>query len=263
MKNRNLFLSLMFLFFSYCSYSQVVAVVEFMKVPENGDGAYTKMESDIWKPMHQKLVNDGKLLWWGLYAIPFPGGTGSEYQYATVRIFKDLAQSGSEWDFMKVFKAVHPKMDINVATKRTIDSRDLVKAVRMSQWGQFFNEGSTGNKVLTVVYINVKDGKADDYVNVEKSMWEPMHRMEMAKGKREGWQGWALDMPWGAKNHYNRVSVDFYKDWAQYSKVLPGSDYMNAAGGKSYAEIIKATNDVSTVYLTEEWHLLDETAAPK
>ncbi|MES2796196.1 MAG: hypothetical protein V4683_09530 [Bacteroidota bacterium] len=255
--------TLIFTFISYFSISQTIAVIEFMKVPENGDANYIKMESEIWKPMHQKLVNDGKLLFWGLYAIPFPGGTNAEYQYATVRLFKDLAQSGGEWDFEKVFKAVHPKMDINVATKRTLDSRDLVKANRMSQWGAFFNEGNTfSNKFMTVVYINVKEGKNAEYRNIEKTMWEPMHRMEMAKGKREGWQGWALDMPWGTKNHFNHVAVDFYKDWAQFTKVLPESDYMNAAGGKKFEDIIKATNEVESVYLTEEWHLIDETKNP-
>jgi hypothetical protein len=262
MKKHNLLLAFL-LFFCYFSNSQVVAIVEFMKVPENGDGAYVKMESEIWKPMHQKLVNDVKLMWWGLYSIPFPGGTNAEYQYATVRMYKDLALSGGEWDFASIFKAVHPKMDLNLATKRTLDSRDLVRATRMSQWGAFFNGENNKSRVMTVVYINVKDGKGADYVNVEKTMWEPMHRMEMAKGKREGWQGWALSMPWGAKYHYNHVAIDFYKDWAQYTKVLPDSDYTNATGGKPFADIIKATNEVESVYMTEEWHLIDDTDLPK
>ncbi len=263
MKKHNIFLTLIFIFICHFTNAQVVAVVEYMKVPENGNAVYEKMEADIWKPIHQKLVNDGKKSYWGLFAIPFPGGTNAEYHYATVSIYSDLAQSGSDWDFLNTFKAVHPKMDLTIATKRTLDSRDLVRGVRISQWGQFFNEGSRGNKAMTVVYINVKDGKGAEYRNLEKTMWEPMHRMEMTKGKREGWQGWQLDMPWGTKAHYNYLAVDFYKDWAQYTKRLPDSDYTNATGGKSWADIIKATNEIESVYLTEEWHLISETNPPK
>lgn len=263
MKKHNIFFTLVFVFICYLAPAQVVAIVEFMKVPENGNAVYEKMEADIWKPMHQKLVNDGKKLYWGLFAIPFPGGTNAEYQYATVSMYSDLAQSGGDWDFLKVFKEVHPKMDIEVATKRTLDSRDLVRGMRQSQWGQFFADNSERSKVMTVVYINVKDGKGAEYRNLEKTMWEPMHRMEIAKGKRQGWQGWQLDMPWGSKSHFNYIAVDFYKDWAQYTKRLPDSDYTNATGGKSFADIVKATNEIESVYLTEEWHLISETTPPK
>jgi hypothetical protein len=234
-------------------------IVEYMKVPENGDDAYLKMETELWKPMHKKLVKDQKLLYWGLYAIPYPGGTGSEYQYATVRVFKDMAQSGEDFDFAKLFKEVHPTMDVNKALSRTLETRDLVRRMRLSSWERFMNENGPTPKIMTVVSMNVKQGKTAEYQAVERNLWQPMHKMEMKNQKREGWEGLTVDMPWGSKNPFNYVTVDFYKDWAQYTKQLPASAYEQVSGGKTFQEIVKATNEVVEVYLSEEWHLITDT----
>ena len=263
MRKSSFLYSLLFVLATYVASAQVVGVVEYMKTPEYGGDNYEAVEKQLLLPMHQKLVNDKKILYWALFKIPFPGGESAEYNYATVRMYANLEAAGYENNLSDLFKAVHPSKDFNVEGKKTLDSRDMVKSARMSQWGQFFGDNNVRSKVLTVVYIKVKDGKTAEYKNVEKTMWEPMHKMEIANGKRQGWQGWQQDMPWGSSQPYNFIAVDFYKDWAQYTKVLPEADYLKATKGKTFTQIIAATNEVESVYRTEEWHLVAETGPPQ
>lgn len=56
-------------------HAQMIALIDYMKVPEGGDAEYLKVEQEIWKSMHQEWVNQGKMTGWYLWSIPYPGGT--------------------------------------------------------------------------------------------------------------------------------------------------------------------------------------------
>lgn len=63
------------------AYGQLIALVGFMKVPQGGESEYRKLEREIWKPMHQEWVNQGKMAGWYLWYVPYPSGTNAEYHY--------------------------------------------------------------------------------------------------------------------------------------------------------------------------------------
>src|SRR5210317_1766768 len=89
-KNGRTFLSvLMSLFFmlSLTAYAQdeepIYTITSLMKVKQGDGGKYVQVEQDYWKPIHEELVKQGKILGWYLYSIQFTG-SGDAYNYATV-----------------------------------------------------------------------------------------------------------------------------------------------------------------------------------
>lgn len=70
-------------------------VVHRMKVMPGMDAEYVNMETEIFKPLHEALIEKGALAHWGLWRIwPFNEG---ECRYVTVNGFKDLDQLTSDY----------------------------------------------------------------------------------------------------------------------------------------------------------------------
>ncbi|NGP77374.1 hypothetical protein G3570_12065 [Balneolaceae bacterium YR4-1] len=235
------------------------AYVDFMYVPEGMSSDYVTMEQEIAKPVHQELVNQGKMVSWSLWAIPFPGGTGAEYHYATVRIYENLDQIKSAGDFGDVFESVHQGENLDELSETIWKTRDLVKTHRLFSWERFADEELTSPaEMIQVVYFKVPMGKVEAYQNMERDLFHPMHKKEIEIGKRAGWEGWALNQPYGSSMPYSHVAVDLYEDMDQFvmdydydamlEEVHPDKtgDYMT--------DVFLNTVDMVRI---EQWHLVD------
>jgi hypothetical protein len=105
--------------------------IDYMKVDPYKTNSYLKMEREIWKPIHQQLVNDGKIRSWSLYEVRFPQGDNLEYGYLTFTIFNKFQDLETENDFTvftDVLKKVHPKRTPAALEVNTLDNRKLVRS---------------------------------------------------------------------------------------------------------------------------------------
>ncbi|MCK5207883.1 MAG: hypothetical protein KAQ79_07680 [Cyclobacteriaceae bacterium] len=66
-----------------------MATIDVMKQLNNN---YVKAESEIFKPFHQQMVNDGQKGSWGLVRVILPAGTDAYATHMTVNMYKDVAQ---------------------------------------------------------------------------------------------------------------------------------------------------------------------------
>lgn len=66
------------------------ATIGMMKA--NNNNAYVKAESDVFKPLHQKSVDDGLKGSWSLARIISPSGSDTFASHFTVNMYKDLDQ---------------------------------------------------------------------------------------------------------------------------------------------------------------------------
>ncbi|NUQ25902.1 MAG: hypothetical protein HUU34_18290 [Saprospiraceae bacterium] len=241
---------------------QRIALVDYMKVPEGGEGEYLEVEQKIWKAMHQEWVNQGKLESWSLWRIPFPGGTDAEYHYATVQIYTDPAQLGNVMsDMNAVFTKVHPGKNLDEFAKRTMASRDLVKSQRFWSWKSFFDPKlDAPTKYLTVVGFYIEMDKWNAYQEMETKHFHPTHQAEINAGFRAGWEGWQLDRPFGMDQPYQFVAVDHYKDWNQYIKQKPEGFYDKLMSKEEYAKRDQLFFETVRLVSLEEWRLVDITA---
>lgn len=70
-----------------------VAQMDMMKVSLENYGQYEKAESEVFKPLHQKAVDDGTKGSWGLVRFMSPIGSDTYASHMTVSMFKDYAQA--------------------------------------------------------------------------------------------------------------------------------------------------------------------------
>jgi len=69
-----------------------VASIDMMKVDLGSYSKYEKAESEIFKPMHQKMVDEGKKGNWGLLRLISPIGSDAYASHITVNMYKDHKQ---------------------------------------------------------------------------------------------------------------------------------------------------------------------------
>ncbi len=104
-----------------------VAIVNYFKQPEGKTRAdHTKMEQDIWKPIHDARVKDGSMKGWLLMGLEFPFGDSQPYDMVTVDVYSNMKQYLTPF-VEDYFKKVHPGKDLNELMKQTGAATTLVK----------------------------------------------------------------------------------------------------------------------------------------
>lgn len=75
---------------------------------------YLSVEKDMWLPMHQELVNQGKKNNWALYRVLY--GDRSNCDYYVIESYIGEEQLSEARDSLgKIFKKVHPGQNIEEA----------------------------------------------------------------------------------------------------------------------------------------------------
>ncbi len=99
--------------------------VGYMKVPPGGGAQYMELEQ-LWKKIHQVRINEETLANWGVYGLVFPGGSATEYNYATVSgygAFKDL----NDFDFAGLVEKAGLGLSVSEVSGKTQAARDMVR----------------------------------------------------------------------------------------------------------------------------------------
>lgn len=103
------------------------SVVNYIKLKEGISASeYTSVEHDIWKPMHEARIKDGKMRSWFMTSRQLPFGSSMEYQRGTVDQYDSLEDMMSA-DIPSYFSKVHAGKDANKALQRTSSSRDIIR----------------------------------------------------------------------------------------------------------------------------------------
>lgn len=100
--------------------------INYMKVKPGNEGNYLEAENSIWKPVHQQFVKDGSRVGWSVWQSVYPGGSGTDFQFATTDYFADFSKIGAA-DMEGAFTKAHSGNDIDQLLQETNDSRELVR----------------------------------------------------------------------------------------------------------------------------------------
>jgi hypothetical protein len=96
-----------------------------MKVDPLKNAEYLSLERDIWKPMHQERIKQGRLRSWTVYAVRYPTGTQRECDYRVVNTYNSLADI--DRPLADIVAKVHPNIPMAELGRRTVSARDLVR----------------------------------------------------------------------------------------------------------------------------------------
>lgn len=234
-------------------------LVDFMYVPEGGNETYVKMEQSYAKPVHQKLIDEDKLNYWGLFRVAYPAGTGAKYHYVTVRIYEGADQLASSTAFTETFEELYQNEILEALMGTVTNTRDLIETHRLDQWASFMNPDLEEHpQIYEVNYLKIDRSRWDAYQKMESTLFYPMHKKEVEMDYQAGWQALQLKSPMGSSMPYSHVAVNVYKDWGQYMKPKDRSAIQTAVHPKkTLSEMDAMYNQTTDLVRTEEWHLID------
>ena len=102
-----------------------VVEVGCMKVDPLKNDDYLKLEHDIWKPMHQERIRQGRMRSWTLYEVRYPAGSQRECDYRTLNTYNSLADT--DRPIADIVAKVHPSMPMAELVRRTVSGRDFAR----------------------------------------------------------------------------------------------------------------------------------------
>lgn len=209
---------------------------------------YADIESQIWKPIHQEMVNQGKKLQWGLYWVLF--GDRSECDYYTVNVVTQ-SQLDDSGNFAEAFEAVHPGKDADQLMAKTAASREMV-------WTELWltHEFIAPENFAYAQINHFSVSNASDYLAIERDYAMPTHSAMVADGVSAGWGLYGLVSPSGEEVPYTHGTADFTTTLAGF----PFWEYLEKVHeGKDLNELSDQLNAVRDVVSSETWMLVDRT----
>ena len=209
---------------------------------------YASLETEIWQPMHQELVNQGKRNSWALYWVQY--GDRSRCDYYTVTSYHGEDQLNADPAYAEVFKTVHRDKDLVKAMMRTSASRQHVAT---ELWVAI---DSTQIKEYRFAVVNLMQAEdPDTYETMESKTFKPGHQALLDGGYRAGWSIYALISPIGTSIPYNYSTVDFMNELGP----VPMAESMLSANPN---RDLKAMNDMLQLrenVSSETWALIAST----
>jgi hypothetical protein len=241
--------------------AQVVAVIDYMKVPENKDADYVAVEKQ-WKTLHQSRVESGKILTWHLWYVR-NSGSGSPYNYVTATFYESFDKTGVAFTEDEFSKAFGDKADDFLS--KTVLSRSLVCSETYHLQSSL--EADVPDSKFIVLNW-AKTDNVDNYIKMENVGFKPVHELAIKAGTLKSWQVWTR---WPSRdNSFQAVVVNGY---AKFEDIDNGVDYNplieQYLAGKKAAEILEITEqwhrteEIRTFIKTEIWEYVDGTAPKK
>ena len=118
------------------------------------------------------------------------------------------------------------------------------------------NNGERG-KYLLINYMNVKQGDENNYLEVENSIWKPVHQDLVNSKAKSGWDIWSMTLPGGSGADYQFMAVDGYNDFSQISNVNYSEVFRKIHQNKNQDELMERTHKSRTWLKSELWESLD------
>jgi L-rhamnose mutarotase len=232
--------------------STLYALVEYMKVKPADVDKYLEIEKTFWKPIHEERVKQKEIKGWRIFTVRF-SGTGDEYNFVSATFFDDVSKLEKVYN-VDVEK-IHPGKDNDKAYQAALKSSEQVKRNLL-----VMNSSINSNvpyKYLQVNFMKVKQGEENAYINLENSIWKPVHEQLAKAGLKSGWSVWKVVYPWGAGTDYQFMTVDDLSEFKQIEMGGYESVFIKVYAGKNVDELMNQTNNSRILVRSELWELLD------
>ncbi|MFW5946852.1 MAG: hypothetical protein ACOCUW_00055 [Gemmatimonadota bacterium] len=103
-----------------------VVSIHYMKAPPGGEAAYERVETEVWKPIHEARQDAGALRDWVLYRVQYPQGQEAPYTHVTVNVY----DSWDDYDHQELdrwVREVHPGRTLEELTRDADAARAYVR----------------------------------------------------------------------------------------------------------------------------------------
>lgn len=212
---------------------------------------YVSVETDLWLPVHQALVDAGKRNSWALYEVTF--GDRTKCDYYTVTTYLGEEQLNADPDFASVFAEVHSRSQNREAMARTEASR-----VRVSTelWRVIDSTEIGAHRYAAINRMHADDPLT--YEQMESRVFKAAHQVLIDEGHREGWAVYGLVSPLGNAIPWNYATVDLMNE---IGPVPMAEAMMTANPDRDLEEMYELLELREQVY-SEIWMRVATTTAP-
>lgn len=235
----------------------VYVLREYMKVEPGQYDKYLQVEQ-VWKKVHQRRVDEGKILGWGVYRSAFYG-TNAHHDFMVVTRFrsgKDLAEAQKmTWDYIK--KGISAQ-DTLVAFNSE-KTRKMVSSM-LSEMRLELNSGRE-NHFFKMTHLKVMPGKWRELEALETLM-KPVFGEAAKMGPVSAWRFGKHLFPLadGGATYYRIINTTTMDEML---KVEEGS-YLETAfkkvyPAKDFAATMKSIRDLITIMDVELYEFVDGT----
>jgi hypothetical protein len=225
-------------------------VVSYIKVLPGQEAAYRSYLTTTAKKVHQELMADNaNLLTWSSAQTMFQGMEhGSDFDFVGAAVYAGTPpEPGANVDAIMMKAAGMSQADLGkkLATMRTIVGTEVLRYRAGTMAPGVLKEGD----VRVVGRVKVKPGMGDEYLEMAKSMAEPMMQARVTGGELKSWSLWSRVFPSGAATSYDALTVTYFKDMASAIKGLDAAKgveaFQKTHPGKSYGAYINNARDYS------------------
>ncbi len=211
---------------------------------------YEQMELEVWQPVHQWLVNEGKRESWALYRVVF--GDRSKCDYYTAETYRGKSQLNAFADYAEAFAAVHRRKDAAALGAKTMASREQVST---ELWVQVDQTEIRPFRFAVVNRMYAADPVA--YESMESDVFKPGQEVLIEGGYRSGWAVYALVSPIGSSIPYNYGTVDFVNELGP----VPMAEAMMTGNPDRDLDAMSDLLALRDHVLSETWALIGATEA--
>lgn len=234
--------------------------VDYMKVPDGEDGAYVRMEREVWKPLHNERVRRGLLRSWNLYSVLL-STPDLPYSYVTVNTYDSLEALDNSLP-PEVFEAVHGDADLEAMMERTLATREIIHSEiwRRMDAAQPAGARAPGGRYVVMNYMEAPPGGGGEYTATEAEVWKPVHQERIDRDLLSGWAMYGLFLPSGTSMHYNYGTMDFFDTLSDLAASISPEILQAAhpeAGTAALDAMMDRTDAARSIYKSELWSLID------
>ena len=212
---------------------------------------YVYIETELWKPVHQSLVDSGKRDSWALYEVEY--GDRTVCDYYTVTTYRGEEQLNTDPAYGALFAEVHPNVDVADAMLRTGAARERL-STELWRMIDSTDVGAHRYAVMNRMY-------ADDpltYEQTESRVFKAAHQVLIDEGHRTGWGVYELVSPIGSEIPYNYATVDLTNELGP----VPMAQAMMTANPDRDLDEMYELLEVRDQVRSETWRLVAATTAP-
>jgi len=226
----------------------VYVSVDCMKSTSTG---YEQHEQEVWQPMHQYLVDNGKRIRWALYRVMY--GDRSRCDYYTVTTYSGAGQLDATADYEEAFSAVHGGKNAGRVFAQTAAARQHVAT---ELWMQVDQTEVRAHRYAIVNKMYAEDSIA--YESMESDVFKAGHEALMESGHRAGWVVYSLVSPIGSSIPYNYGTVDLVNELGP----VPMAEAMLAGNPDRDLDAMHELLGLREQVLSETWLFVAATEAP-
>jgi hypothetical protein len=225
-------------------------VVSYIKVVPGQEAAYRAYLTTTAKKVYQELMAaNANLLTWSSAQTMFQGMEhGSDFDFVGTAVYAGAPpEPGVNVDaaIMKAAGLSQADLGKKLATMRTVVGTEVLRYRAGTMAPGVMKEGD----VRVVGRVKVKPGMGDEYLEMSKSMTEPVMQERVTGGELKSWSLWSRVFPSGAATSYDALAVTYFKDLASAIKGLDAAKgvetFQKTHPGKSYGAYVNNARDYS------------------